>query len=80
MKLEELTNGTRVRGLLPDGVATIKSAQWFGDHGVEVIFTDAQGTLHQRIVYREDEPGIELLQSGRPWTFDGRWASAPACF
>jgi SNF2 family DNA or RNA helicase len=71
MKLEDLTTGTRVRGLLPDGVATVKSAQWFGDHGVEIIFTDAHGTLQQRIVYREDEPSIELVQGGRPWSFDG---------
>jgi hypothetical protein len=71
MKLEDLTTGTRVRGLLPDGVATVKSAQWFGDHGVELIFTDAHGTLQQRIVYREDEPRIELVQGGRPWSFDG---------
>lgn len=71
MRLEELTPGTRVRGLVPDGVATVKSAQWFGDHGVEIIFQDAHGVLNQRIVYRDDEPSLELVQGGRPWSFDG---------
>jgi superfamily II DNA or RNA helicase len=71
MKLEDLTTGTRVRGLTPDGVATVKAVQWFGDHGVEVIFQDAHGSLQQRIVYRDDEPSLDLVQGGRPWSFDG---------
>ena len=71
MKLEELTNGTRVRGLTPDGVATVKAASWFGDHGVELIYTDPQGSLQQRLVYRDDEESLELVQGGRPWSFDG---------
>ena len=71
MKLEDLTNGTRVRGLTPEGIATVKAASWFGDHGVEVIFTDPQGSLQQRLVYRDDEESLELVQGGRPWSFDG---------
>jgi len=52
-------------------VATVKAASWFGDHGVEVIFTDPQGALQQRLVYRDDEESLELVQGGRPWSFDG---------
>ncbi|MFH1834129.1 MAG: hypothetical protein ABH877_03810 [bacterium] len=71
MKLEELTTGTRVRGITPEGITTVKAVSWFGEQGVEVIFADAQGILHQRLLYREDEPSIELVQGGRPWSFDG---------
>ena len=71
IKLEDLQTGTMVRGLTPDGVSTVKSVQWFGDQGVEVIFQDAQGNLQQRLVYRDDEGSLELVQGGRPWSFDG---------
>jgi hypothetical protein len=66
VRLEDLQTGTRVRGLAPSGVATVKAVSWFGDQGVEVIFTDAQGALHQRLVYREDEASLDLVRAGRP--------------
>ncbi len=71
MRLEDLTAGTRVRGLTPDGVATVKAVDWFGEQGVEVIFQDPHGSLQERIVYRNDEPSLELVRGGRPWSFDG---------
>ena len=71
VRLEDLQTGTRVRGLTPDGVVTVKAVSWFGSHGVEVIFTDALGALQQGFVYRDDEASLELVQSGRPWSFDG---------
>ncbi len=70
MRLEDLQTGTRVRGLTPESIATVKSVVWYGDHGVEVIF-EAGGRLHNRLVYRDDEPSLELVAGGRPWSFDG---------
>jgi len=70
MRLEDLQIGTRVRGLTAEGVATVKAVTWFGDQAVEVIFDGGRG-VQSRLVYREDEPSIELVASGRPWSFDG---------
>ena len=70
LKLEELQVGTRVRGMTAEGVATVKAINWFGDHAVEVIF-DAGHGIQDRLVYRHDEPSLELVASGRPWSFDG---------
>ena len=70
LRLEDLQTGTRVRGLTPESIATVKSVVWYGDHGVEVIF-EAGGHLHNRLVYRTDEPSLELVAGGRPWSFDG---------
>ena len=39
VRLESLHAGTRIRGLTPEGVSTVKSVNWFGDHGAEVIFS-----------------------------------------
>lgn len=38
---------------------------------MEVIFADAQGTLHQRLVFRHDQAKLRVEAAGRPWSFDG---------
>jgi len=70
MKLEQLQKGARVRGLAVEGIATVKSVEFFGGSAVEVIFTDAHGAPHTRIVTREDEPSLDLVEASRPWSFD----------
>ncbi len=70
MKLEELTKGARVRGLAVEGVATVKSVEFHGSNALEVIFADAKGSLQNRILTREDEPSLEVVESERPWSFD----------
>lgn len=70
VRLEELTVGTRLRGLVSEGVATVKSVTWYGDQAADVIF-DAGHGVQSRLVYRNDEPSLELVASGRPWSFDG---------
>jgi len=46
MKLEQLTKGTRARGLSVEGIATVKSVEFRGANAMEVIFTDPKGALH----------------------------------
>ncbi len=69
--LEDLTAGASVRGLLASGVATVESVQWIGEQAVKVIFRDGEGQLGERLLYRDDEPSLELVEMGRPWSFDG---------
>jgi len=69
-KLEELQSGARVRGLAA-GVAIVESVRWAGDQAVTVIFRDEKGQLGDRLVYRDDEAALELVESSRPWSFDG---------
>jgi SNF2 family DNA or RNA helicase len=71
MKLEELTTGTRVKGLAASGVTIIENVQWIGDQGVKVIFKDSGGALAERLLYRDDEPTLDLVEAGRPWSFTG---------
>jgi superfamily II DNA or RNA helicase len=70
LKLEQLQTGTRVRGLVPEGVSTVKSVAWSGDRVVTVIFHDGH-SLKERLLYREDESSLDLVATGRPWSFDG---------
>ena len=69
--LEDLTAGASVRGLLASGVATVESVRWIGQQALKVIFRDGEGQLGERLLYRDDEPSLELVEMGRPWSFDG---------
>lgn len=70
-RLEELSTGTRVKGLAASGVATVESVQWIGQQALKVIFRDSGGQLVERLIYRDDEPSLDLVEMGRPWSFDG---------
>src|SRR6478736_2763742 len=71
MKLEELTPNATIRGILPDCSVTVVATQWFGSEALELTFKDPTGRVDNRLLYRHDEPGLELVEQGRPWSFDG---------
>jgi hypothetical protein len=70
-RLEDLTRGASVRGILPDGLVTVVDVRWFGTAVVELTYKDAAGRLDHELVYRDREPTLELVIAGRPWSFDG---------
>ena len=51
-KLEDLSAGTRLSGLVASGVATVESVQWIGQQALKVIFRDGEGQLGERLLYR----------------------------
>jgi SNF2 family DNA or RNA helicase len=69
--LEDLRSDAAVRGLLPNGLVTIVNTQWYGSDVVEVTYKDATGKLGNELLYRHDEPRLEVVEEGRPWSFDG---------
>ena len=71
LRLDQVQTGTQLRGLSPGGLATVKSVHWHGDQVLEVIYEDAAGELGKRLLYRDDEPALEVTKAGRPWSFDG---------
>jgi SNF2 family DNA or RNA helicase len=70
-KLEDLKPNASVRGILPDSLVTVVSVQWFGSEALELTYKDPSGRLANQLVYRHDEPRIEVVEEGRPWSFDG---------
>jgi len=70
-RLEELTRGTALRGILPDSIVTVVDVQWYGSDAVSLTYKDAGGRPDVRLLYRDDEPSLELVSLGRPWSFDG---------
>ena len=71
MKLEDLTPGASVRGILPDAAVSVVSVQWHGSDALTLVYRDPAGKVADEILYRDDEPRLEIVEQGRPWSFDG---------
>ncbi len=70
--LERLTSGSLVRGVAPDGPSEVVNVKWFGDSAIELTFkTPNTGLVGTRLLYRDDESSLEVLEHGLPWSFDG---------
>ena len=69
-KLEELTVGSVVKGLINEGNVTIVAVTWYGDSVLQVSFKDDKEQLASQLVYREDENNLEIQKSSLPWCFD----------
>ncbi|HEY0282075.1 MAG TPA: SNF2-related protein, partial [Rhizomicrobium sp.] len=70
-KLEDLQPNAAVRGILPDSLITVVSAQWFGSEACELTYKDPAGRVANTLLYRHDEPRLDVVEHGRPWSFDG---------
>ena len=46
-------------------------AQWFGSDAIELTYKSPTGKVANEILYRHDEPRLEIAEAGRPWSFDG---------
>src|SRR6202521_2324613 len=70
-KLEELQINASVQGILPNSLAAVVSVQWFGSEALELTYKDPAGKVANELLYRHDEPRIEVVAHGQPWSFDG---------
>jgi superfamily II DNA or RNA helicase len=70
-KLEELTRGAAIKGILPDELVSVVDMKWVGSVAVELTYKDASGRLGNELVYRDREPTLEVVTIGSPWSFDG---------
>lgn len=71
LKLEKLQNNAAIRGILPDTLVTVVNVQWFGSEALELTYKTSSGKVANELLYRHDEPRLELVEQGRPWSFDG---------
>jgi SNF2 family DNA or RNA helicase len=69
--LEQLKPNCAVRGILPNAVVTVVSVQWFGSGAVELTYKDPTGRVANELLYRDREADLEIVEHGRPWSFDG---------
>jgi SNF2 family DNA or RNA helicase len=70
-KLEDLQPNAAVRGILRDSLVTVVGVQWFGSEALELTYKDPAGRVANELLYRHDELRLEVVEQGRPWSFDG---------
>jgi superfamily II DNA or RNA helicase len=73
-KLEDLRPNATVKGILQGCLVTVVNAQWYGSTAVELTYKTPDGKVANELLYRHDEPRIEVVERGRPWSFDGEGA------
>jgi len=70
-RLDEITKGATVRGILANVAVKIIDAKPFGSEALKIVYESPDGSTDQEILYRDREPTLELVESGRPWSFTG---------
>jgi len=71
IQLEDLKPNAAIRGLLPDCLVTVVNIQWYGSEALELTYKTPNGRVANELIYRSDEPRFDLVEQGRPWSFDG---------
>jgi len=69
-KLEDLKPHAIVRGLIRDSAVAVISIRWFGSDVLELTYKEQNGEVGQVLLYRDDEPRLDVVEPGRPWAFD----------
>lgn len=69
--LESITIGTYVFGIdNSNAPVTVISVKWHGTNALTVTYRSANGTVGEQILYREDEPNLQIASKSLPWSFD----------
>lgn len=71
MNLEQILPNAAIRGIIPDALVTVVNVQWFGSEALELTYKTPSGKVANELLYRHDEPRLEIVEQGRPWSFDG---------
>jgi len=71
VKLEDIQPNASLKGVRPDSAVTVVNVQWHGSDALTLVYRDASGRVADEILYRHDEPRLEVVVTGRPWSFDG---------
>jgi len=70
-KLEDLKPNASVRGIIADSLVTVLNVNWFGSDALDLTYKTHDGKPGSELLYRDDEARIEIVEQGRPWSFDG---------
>lgn len=70
-RLEDITRGSTVKGILPGEMVTVVDVRWLGSVAIELTYKDASGKVGNELVYRDRETTLEVVARVRPWSFDG---------
>ncbi len=75
-RLEDLTPGARVAGVVPGVAVEVVQARWHGDSALTLTYRMPDGALGERIVYRDSEASLDIAEASRLFSF----SADPALF
>src|SRR2546428_1094491 len=73
-KLEEISRGRRLKGVLAGSLVEVVDVQWQGTSALAVVYRDMQGRTGDVLLLRSQEPTIEVIKEEagrRPFDADG---------
>src|SRR5690606_4941131 len=68
--LHELRRGLLVRAIVPHQIVTLIDVEWNGTNAVTVVYRRSDGKVGDTLLYRENEPELEIVHAERLWAFD----------
>lgn len=71
VKLENITKGSLLNGIVPSQFVEIIDVQWHGDDVIEVVYKSTKGEVQTEILYRDSESDLEIVEKASPWSFNG---------
>ncbi|EHO62175.1 helicase-related protein [Dialister succinatiphilus] len=69
-KLEDVTVGSTVKGIVDSDIVSVVAVQWYGSNVLEVTYKDSKGVLGNQLLYRENEPQLSVSFRHLAWSFD----------
>ncbi|HLT19372.1 MAG TPA: helicase-related protein [Thermomicrobiales bacterium] len=70
-QLEDLKRDVVVKGIVPGQAVAVVDVKWWGGDVIELTYKLDNGNVANQLVYRHQEPDLEIVEQGRPWSFDG---------
>jgi superfamily II DNA or RNA helicase len=68
--LEDLLPDATVRGILPDANVTVVTVAWHGSDTISLVYRGPDGRVAEELLDRSREPALNIVELGRPWSFD----------
>ncbi|NIQ94205.1 MAG: DEAD/DEAH box helicase, partial [Desulfuromonadales bacterium] len=62
--------GLKVEGIVPGQGVSVVDVKWHGTTAVEVFYKRADGRPGTQLLYRHDEPGLEIAPARQVWRFN----------
>ena len=70
-RLEDLQQGTIVKGVLHNQDVTVVAVHWRRDIAVDLVYRDSMGNPGTELLFRDRESELEIVDAGPVWKFDG---------
>jgi len=64
-RLEDFTPGAQVKGILAGSPVTVVSVKWHGSNALVLTYKDGERKPDVTLLYRDNDPALEILQPGR---------------